>query len=219
MINRLAKNASVILKANEACFMKMARFDTKLDSSFGIHSALSRKFGNRPEKLQPNPHYLRRLRVEAKKAERAEDKVHLRFKSLGIGEELEKYLEKLEVHTPTPIQARIIPTMLKESKKSLFVGAQTGSGKTLAYLLPIFEELKRQEKELGLPKGATLSMRPKVLIICPSKELVHQVALVAKDIGHHCRLKVTKLCNDQEFKRETEKLIEGVDIVVGTFRR
>lgn len=184
-----------------------------------IGCQLQRYFSGQSTELRPNRYYLRRLRVDAKNTKNAEDKVHLRFKSLGIGPELEKYLTEKDIHSPTPIQTRIIPTILDELEKSLFVGAQTGSGKTLAYLLPIFEYLKREEKKLDLPRGASLSLRPKALIICPSKELVHQVAGIAKELSHHCRLKVAKLSNDQEFKREKERLAEGVDIVVGTFKR
>lgn len=219
MINRLVRNGGGLLNRVHVNMARISRFEDIYGMSVGLSCTIARHFSKRLEELQPNSHYLRRIRVEEKREKRADDKIHLRFKSLGVGTELEQYLEKIEVYSPTPIQTKIIPIIMNEKKKNLFVGAQTGSGKTLAYLLPIFEEIKRQEKELGMVKGATLSMRPKAMIICPSKELVHQVALVAKDISHHCRLKVTKLCNDQEYRTEREKLIEGVDIVIGTFKR
>lgn len=49
--------------------------------------------------------------------------------------------------------------------------AATGSGKTLAYLLPIMQLLKSQEQE----GKARQSMRPRALILVPTRELVGQV--------------------------------------------
>lgn len=180
---------------------------------------LEAHFAGAPKTLTENRHYLRRVKREQEVTKSSHETVHLRFSGLGIGSELETYLQSLEIHAPTSIQAKVISILLKEPNKSLFVGSQTGSGKTLAYLLPIFELLKRKEKEMGIPKGTSMSLRPKAMIICPSKELVHQVSGIAKEISHHCRLKVAKLCSDQEFRQERERLEEGVDIVVGTLSR
>ena len=176
-------------------------------------------FGGTPKVLKENRHYLRKVKIATRASLKNIETVHLRFSGLGISKELEEYLQQLEIQVPTSIQSRVIPTFLKEVNKSLFIGGQTGSGKTLAYLLPIFEYLKNEELKLGIEKGTSLRLRPKALIICPSKELVHQVAGIAKEISHHCRLKVAKLCNDQEFKRERERLEEGVDIAIGTLSR
>ena len=98
-------------------------------------------------------------------------------------------------------------------------GAETGSGKTLAYLLPIFEMLKREEIKIGADKGTTLMMRPRVLIFCPNKELVHQVGEVAKEISHHCKMKVGIVGVGAGLARERELLLKGVDILIGTFAR
>lgn len=66
--------------------------------------------------------------------------------------------------------------------------APTGSGKTLAYLLPIFDSLKKEEIVIG--EKLTKPNRPRCLILVSSKELVVQVAEVAKEISHHCKIKV-----------------------------
>jgi Rad3-related DNA helicase len=49
---------------------------------------------------------------------------------------------------------------------------QTGSGKTLAYLLPLIDQLRRDEKERGVE---TRARRPRALVVLPTRELVHQV--------------------------------------------
>lgn len=176
-----------------------------------------RKFAGPPPQLGPN----RYAKARTKSAEKVEEKneVHLNFKAFQLEPTLEEYFAKKEITTPTPIQTMLIPKLLAEPSKSFYVGAQTGSGKTLAYLLPIFTLLKKEEKSLNMEKGTTLSMRPRVLVICPSKELVHQVFSVAKDISHFCKLRVAKLSGEQDFFREKEKLFEGCDIIVGTLRR
>lgn len=77
--------------------------------------------------------------------------------------------------------------------------APTGSGKTLAYLLPIFDQLKKQEMEEG--RKLTQPNRPRCLILVSSKELVSQVTEVAKELSHHCKMKVAGLAHS--IKRET----------------
>jgi len=176
-----------------------------------------RRFSGPPPQLGPN----RYARARSKSVEKAEQgsEVHLNFKAFNLDETLNQYFEKKEIMTPTPIQTMLIPKLLTEPGKSFYVGAQTGSGKTLAYLLPLFTQLKKEEKSLNLEKGATISMRPRVLIICPSKELVHQVFSVGKELSHYCKLRVAKLSGEQDFFREKDKLLEGCDVVVGTLRR
>ena len=56
---------------------------------------------------------------------------------------------------------------------------QAGSGKTLAYLLPLLQRLSRFEQTEGRAK----SKRPRLLILCPTSELVVQVLGVVRQLS------------------------------------
>ena len=61
------------------------------------------------------------------------------FQDLGLAAPLLKALEEEGYHTPTPIQAQAIPSLL--AGKDLLGIAQTGTGKTAAFALPILHRL------------------------------------------------------------------------------
>ncbi len=70
----------------------------------------------------------------------------------------------------TQVQKQVIP--LLENKKDLIVEANTGSGKTHAFLLPIFENLKIELKQV------------QALIIAPTRELANQIYEFATQIAN-----------------------------------
>ena len=57
------------------------------------------------------------------------------FKSLNLAAPLYKAIEELGYTTPSPIQAKAIPDVLKG--RDLMGIAQTGTGKTAAFSLPL----------------------------------------------------------------------------------
>ena len=61
------------------------------------------------------------------------------FKELGLSKPLLDALDRLDYHTPTPIQEQAIPIVLKG--EDLLGCAQTGTGKTAAFAIPIIERL------------------------------------------------------------------------------
>lgn len=80
---------------------------------------------------------------------------------------LKKHLASVGIQKPTPIQIKLIQTIIsplgKRIKKNVLACSSTGTGKTLAYLLPILQFLCRDIK----PYYA--------LIILPTRELAYQV--------------------------------------------
>jgi len=64
----------------------------------------------------------------------------------------------------------VIPQILKGG--DIAFASATGSGKTLSYLLPIIQQLKWQESGGRERKN----MRPRVLVLVPTRELVMQVS-------------------------------------------
>lgn len=77
------------------------------------------------------------------------------FDSLGIAPKLLAILAEQKFVTPTPIQAKCIPTAL--TGQDIIGIAQTGTGKTLAFGLPMIQRLSRMDGQ--------------GLVILPTREL------------------------------------------------
>jgi len=78
---------------------------------------------------------------------------------------------------PTPVQNRIIPLSISESR-DIYARAKTGSGKTLSYGIPLVQKIINARKALtlngqGYKDERWLSTR--ALIIVPTRELAEQV--------------------------------------------
>jgi len=85
------------------------------------------------------------------------------FSELSISAYTKERLSRAGFATPTPVQAAAIPHALEG--KDVLATAQTGTGKTLAFLVPIMEDLLKQET----PGVAAL-------VLVPTRELAMQVA-------------------------------------------
>ncbi len=84
------------------------------------------------------------------------------FKDLGVHSDYIKALKELGIKTPTEIQEKTIPVLLKS--KTDFIGlAQTGTGKTAAYGIPALNSVD--------PSSAVVQ----TLILSPTRELVQQI--------------------------------------------
>ena len=69
------------------------------------------------------------------------------FEELGLRLELLRSLTDIGFTTPTPVQEKAIPLMLK-SEKDVVALAQTGTGKTAAFGLPMLEFLDPQDRSI-----------------------------------------------------------------------
>jgi len=90
------------------------------------------------------------------------------FSDFHIEEKLKKNIETKGYTTPTPIQDKSIPHILRGSD---LVGiANTGTGKTAAFLIPLINKVlvSRENKE-PVPTNA------RILIVVPTRELAQQI--------------------------------------------
>ena len=97
--------------------------------------------------------------------------------------------------------------------QNILLADQAGSGKTLAYLLPLLQRLQKVEAENGRAKPN----KPRLLILCPTSELVMQVLGVVRQLargGLRCRS--LAMTGGNQGKTQTQALKEGIDVVVGT---
>ncbi len=109
--------------------------------------------------------------------------------------------------TPTPIQEKSIPHLLKG--RDLMGCAQTGTGKTAAFILPILQHLSNNPR----PHAAG---RPRVLILAPTRELAAQIGDSIRAYGRHMRVIFTVIFGGVGQGPQVNSLRRGVDIVVAT---
>jgi ATP-dependent RNA helicase RhlE len=107
------------------------------------------------------------------------------FTDFDLLASLQATLAEKGLVTPTEIQQRALPTLLRG--KSVVGVAETGSGKTLAYALPVLHMLKTLENE---GQAITVDSQPRAAVIVPTRELGEQVSKVFKPFTHTTRLRV-----------------------------
>src|SRR5882672_2381347 len=112
--------------------------------------------------------------------------------------------------TPTPIQAKAIPVVLKG--RDVMGAAQTGTGKTAGFGLPMLQRL--------LPQANT-SMSParhpvRGLVLTPTRELAEQVADNIKRYASKTALRVAVVYGGVDMDPQTAALRSGVEVVIAT---
>ena len=126
------------------------------------------------------------------------------FIELGLSEKTLVAVRKLGYKNPTPVQAQSIPLTL--SGRDVAAAAQTGTGKTAAFLLPIMDRLRTKSKPL----------KPRCLIVTPTRELAAQIDSCAKSIARHTHHKILTVVGGVSYSPQINSLKKGVDIVVAT---
>jgi ATP-dependent RNA helicase RhlE len=130
------------------------------------------------------------------------------FQDLNLIEPILRALQTEGYTTPTPIQSKSIPIILKQ--RDLLGCAQTGTGKTAAFAIPILQLLyndKLQHKEQKTIKA---------LILTPTRELAIQIDESFAAYGRHCGLKHLVIFGGVSQNPQTEAIRRGVDILVAT---
>ncbi|XP_074569805.1 DEAD-box ATP-dependent RNA helicase 39 [Curcuma longa] len=133
------------------------------------------------------------------------------FEELNLSDEVMGAVKEMGISVPTEIQCIAVPAILEG--KSVALGSHTGSGKTLAYMLPIVQLMRHDEAVSG---KLMKSKRPRVVVLCPTRELCEQVFHVAKSISHHARFRSTMISGGGRLRPQEDSLSEPIDMVVGT---
>ena len=124
------------------------------------------------------------------------------FKDLGLTAKTLTALEKKGFKTPSPIQEKVIPLLLKATQ-NIIGQAATGTGKTAAFGIPLIEKL-------------TSTGKPQALILTPTRELANQVAEEIASFQSEKGLKILAVYGGQSYSLQISALKKGVDIIVGT---
>ncbi|MBD8880319.1 DEAD/DEAH box helicase [Rhodanobacter sp. 7MK24] len=128
------------------------------------------------------------------------------FESLGLAPALLRALAEQGYAEPTPVQAGAIPLVLQGH--DLLAAAQTGTGKTAAFALPLLHKL--------IDAPATMTRRPRALVLTPTRELAAQILDNAQAYGKHLRISAATIFGGVGMGPQINALRRGVDIVIAT---
>jgi ATP-dependent RNA helicase DeaD len=126
------------------------------------------------------------------------------FADMGIHDDILKGLSSLKFQEPTPIQAQVIPLMLKQ-QVDLVGLAQTGTGKTAAFGLPLIQLSSKENRQT---QG---------LVLCPTRELCVQVTRDLDAFSRHVEgLRILAVYGGASLDLQIKALRKGVQIIVAT---
>jgi len=129
------------------------------------------------------------------------------FSQLGLTPTTCASLARLGYTTPTPIQSKAIPVVL--TGVDLLARAQTGTGKTAAFGLPMIQRLTAQGAAAG-------RMKPRALVLVPTRELAQQVSQTLSGYATSSRLRIVAIFGGVGMGGQIQALRRGTDIVVAT---
>lgn len=126
------------------------------------------------------------------------------FHELGLNENIIKAITDMGFQNPTPVQERVIPTIIEE-KRDIVCLAQTGTGKTAAFGLPILESL-----DTKLP-------HTQALILSPTRELCRQITEDIANYGkYYANLNIVAVYGGASIEVQIRALKKGAHIIVAT---
>ena len=125
----------------------------------------------------------------------------MEFKAFSLNPSIEAGVASAGFVTPTPIQTKAIPSVMKG--RDIMGLAQTGTGKTAAFALPILHRLMQGKR------GHVRS-----LIIAPTRELAEQIHDAINSLGKETRMRSVTVYGGVNINTQIQKLNRGAEIVV-----
>src|SRR5690606_33113356 len=132
------------------------------------------------------------------------------FNELDLIEPILNALKNEGYTTPTPIQQKSIPIILRGH--DLLGWAQTGTGKTAAFAIPIIQLLSNLKA--NLPERGPRKIR--ALIVTPTRELAIQIGESFNSYGKGTGLRNTVVFGGVSQHSQVTALRSGVDILIAT---
>src|ERR1035437_9990448 len=127
-----------------------------------------------------------------------------KFEALGFSNAIVKAVTELGFETPTPIQEKVIPALLK-GDTDLVALAQTGTGKTAAFGLPLTSLLDFTSRDT------------QAVIICPTRELCMQIT---RDLQSYTKYidgaNIVAIYGGASIDNQSRDIKKGAQIVVAT---
>src|SRR5688572_11876732 len=126
------------------------------------------------------------------------------FDALGLSSAILKNIVALGFETPTPVQERTIPVLLKADRDVVAL-AQTGTGKTAAFGLPLIELCNANEHHT------------QALVLAPTRELCMQITNdLVKFSANVKALNVVAVYGGASISEQIRQVKRGAQIIVAT---
>lgn len=129
------------------------------------------------------------------------------FKDLNISAPILRAVQDEGYLSPTPIQEKSIPIILRG--QDIIGCAQTGTGKTAAFSIPILQILSAEDK-------INRSKKIRCLILTPTRELAIQIQESLENYGKYLPLRSGVIYGGVGQTSQTNMLRKGVEILVAT---
>ena len=127
-----------------------------------------------------------------------------KFQELGINNLLLKSIKNLGFDTPTEVQNKVIPILLK-NESDIVTLAQTGTGKTAAFGFPILQKIDPSSK------------KTQGLILSPTRELCLQITQDIKSYSEFLKgLNIVAVYGSASITDQSKKIKKGAQIIVAT---
>ncbi len=130
------------------------------------------------------------------------------FEDLPLSQTIQQGISEIGHTTPTPIQEKVIPEILR--RNDVIACAQTGTGKTGAFAIPLLQLLNKRVEDDKIK--STLS----VLIVSPTRELAVQIAENIKDYSKFTNIKSGVVFGGASMQPQINLLKDGLHILVAT---
>lgn len=128
--------------------------------------------------------------------------IEMTFSELGVARWLDEALSAMQIHTPTEIQSKCIPEILKG--RDCIGGAKTGSGKTIAFGAPMLT--KWSEDPMGIFG----------LVLTPTHELAMQIAEQFAALGAQMNIRLAVVIGGEDMMEQALKLQKRPHFVIAT---
>lgn len=125
-----------------------------------------------------------------------------RFDELDIDESILRGVYSMGFEYPSAIQRIAIKPMLED--QDLIAQAQSGTGKTATFLIA---SLNKIDKNIN---------KPQVLVLCPNRELAHQIYYNLEGIGQYYKISTALIMGGTLVEDNFKTLDKGVQFIVGT---
>ncbi len=128
----------------------------------------------------------------------------MKFKELGLSENILKAIEDLGYNEATYIQNACIPIILND--RDILGQSQTGTGKTAAFGLPLIEKIRKLDGK----------RKVQALVLSPTRELALQVSdELRKFSKYKDNVKVVTIYGGTSFQEQIKNIKSGCEIIVG----
>jgi len=125
------------------------------------------------------------------------------FKDLGISEDIQTSLRRMNFERPTPVQEQTIGGFL--AGDDLLVQAPTGTGKTGAFGMPIVQQIDRAQR------------MTQALVLCPTRELAVQISGVLRNLSKNKPgIRIATIYGGEKIGKQIDWLRTTPHIIVAT---